>query len=162
VRNFGGKRLQCTLVVALSGACRREGGREWARGPAHARAHPASHSDERRRWLPTRAGSLQGSVVGAPRWVTMSRIADASVMPARMGIAPPDAPQTSRGQSRAMNRAPRNYGVGRPRPRRRRPGLRRIDGQELKLPTFRGQFQTGTIALGGLCHGTQGTQAPYP
>src|SRR4029450_9585145 len=32
----------------------------------------------------------------------------------------------------------------------------------LKLPTFRGQFQTGTMALGGLCHGTQGTQAPYP
>src|SRR5438477_8718707 len=32
----------------------------------------------------------------------------------------------------------------------------------LKLPTFRGQFQAGTMALGGLCHGTQGTQAPYP
>src|SRR5207244_9821908 len=29
----------------------------------------------------------------------------------------------------------------------------------LKLPTFRGQFQTGTMVLGGLCHGTQGTQA---
>jgi hypothetical protein len=25
----------------------------------------------------------------------------------------------------------------------------------LKLPTFRGQFQTATMALGGLCHGTQ-------
>ena len=36
------------------------------------------------------------------------------------------------------------------------------DRRLLKLPTFRGQFQTGTMALGGLCHGTQGTQAPYP
>jgi hypothetical protein len=33
---------------------------------------------------------------------------------------------------------------------------------DVKLPTFRGQFQTGTMALGGMCHGTQGTPAPYP
>src|SRR5438132_11551470 len=42
-----------------------------------------------------------------------------------------------------------------------RTGLTTIDAI-VKLPTFRGQFHTGTIALGGLCHGTQGTQAPYP
>ena len=36
----------------------------------------------------------------------------------------------------------------------RRPGL--------ILPTFRGQFQEGTIALGGRFHGTQGTQALHP
>jgi len=30
----------------------------------------------------------------------------------------------------------------------------------LMLPTFHGQFRISTMALGGLCHGTTGTQTP--
>ena len=33
--------------------------------------------------------------------------------------------------------------------------------RRLKLPTFRGQFQTGTMILGDLCHGTQGTHQSF-
>ena len=32
---------------------------------------------------------------------------------------------------------------------------------KVMLPTFHGQFRIGTMALGGLCHGTTGTQTPH-
>jgi hypothetical protein len=116
-------------------------GAGWACGPIS--RHPAGGISQSGG---PRAGAAVGGVIGSPRLTRISRTVGASVMKARIGIAPPVVTQRRGSQSCARNWA---YGFGRPLPRRRTSGMAGLRHSGLTTPpyTLRRIFRCGPATI---------------